>query len=112
MITLKTLVPGHFLHTSVSTHYTVPANTKAVITNATIANSASSNAHTVTLYVVDAGASEALKDVVISSRTLAPLETYKCPELIGKPLSATGTLRVLCSSTSTLSFNVGGYEVT
>ena len=108
---VKTLVPGHFLHTTVSTHYTVPVNTKAVIHNATVANTASSVAHTLTLYLVDVGASEALKDVIVSSRVLAPLETYKFPDLIGKPISATGTIRALCSSTSTLTFNVGGVEV-
>ena len=108
---VKTLVPGHFLHTSVSTHYTAPANTKAIPHNGTIANTASSVAHTFTLYLVDVGASEALKDVLVSSRVLAPLETYKCPELVGKTISATGTIRALCSSTSTLTFNVGGVEV-
>lgn len=112
MITVKTFVPGHYLHTTISTHYTVPNNTKAIVHNAVVANSASSNAHTFTIHVIDTGSSQDTTNVVISSRTLAPLETYKCPELVGMTLTSTGTFRAICSSTSTLAFRVSGVEVT
>src|SRR3990167_7259891 len=99
---LSTLVPGQYLHTTASTHYTAPSLTRAYINNATIANTQSSNAVTATVHIVVTGASEASTNMVIPARTIAPLETYKCPELIGKGLAPTGTIRALASSTSTL----------
>ena len=111
-ITNKTLVSGGYLHTSASTHYTAPSLTKAVITSATIANTHSSNAVTATVHVIDTGASETNVNMVMPARTISPLESYKCPELIGKGVAATGTIRALASSTSTLAIHVYGYEVT
>ena len=111
-ITPKTLVAGQYLHTSASSHYLAPSLTKGVFTNATITNTHSSNAVTATVHVIDTGASETNLNMVIAARTISPLECYKCPELAGKGVAATGTLRALASSTSTLAFNVYGYEVT
>ena len=109
-INQKTLGSG-YLHTSASTHYLAPSNTKGVITNATIANTHSSNAVTAVVHIIPTGASETNANIVIPTRTVAPLESYKCPELIGKGVEATGTIRALASSTSTLTFHIYGYEV-
>jgi len=111
-VTVKTLVAGTQLTAAASTYYLAPANTKAIIQNATILNTASSNAQTATVHVVDTGATETSSNMVINARVIGPLETYKCPELIGKTISATGTIRGLASSTSTFSFHVSGVEVT
>ena len=111
-VTVKTLVAGSQLTAAASSFYVAPANTKAIIQNATIYNTASANAQTVTVHVVDTGATETSSNMVIGSRVIGPLETYRCPELIGKTISATGTIRALASSTSTFSFQVSGVEVT
>ena len=111
-VTVKTLVAGTQLLPTASTYYTAGSNTKAIIHNATIYNTASSNAVTATVHLVDTGASETSSNMIIGARTISPLETYKCPELVGKTLSATGTIRALASSSSTLSFHVSGVEVT
>ena len=111
-ITPKTLVDGQYLHTAASTHYLAPSNTKGVITNATIANTHSSNAVTATVHIINTGTTVADTNMVIPARTISPLESYKCPELVGKGVAATGTIRALASSTSTLAFHIYGYEVT
>ena len=111
-VTVKTLVAGTQLTAAASTYYAAPANTKAIIHNGTIMNTASSNAVTATVHIVDTGATETSSNMVINARVLSPLETYRCPELVGKTISATGTIRALASSTSTLSFHVSGVEVT
>lgn len=111
-ITLKTLVPGHFLHTTISTHYTVPNNVKAVINNGTVANNNPVSTFTFEVHLVDTGASSSSTTIIIPTRPIAPLESYGCPELVGKSLTSTGTIRALANSTSTLALNISGWEVT
>ena len=111
MLNYKTLGSG-YLHTTASTHYLAPANIKGVIINATIANTHSSNAVTAQVHVIATGASDTSSNIVIPPRTISAYEAYKCPELIGKGVEATGTIRAVASSTSTLTFHIYGYEVT
>ncbi len=111
MITVKTLVVGSQIAATATTYYTAPANTKAVITNMTLTNT-TANAITATVHVIDSGATETASNMDISARTLAPGETYKCPEVIGKTISATGTIRALASSATSITLKASGYEVT
>lgn len=111
MIIPKTLIAGSQLTASASTYYLAPANTKAIIHNMTLANPTASSV-TATVHVVDTGASETSSNIVISARTVAAGETYKCPEVVGKTISATGTIRAYAGSVSSISIMAHGVEVT
>lgn len=111
MITVKTLVAGSQLAATASTYYTAPANTKAIIHNMTLTNT-TANAVTATVHVIDTGASETALNMCISARTIAPGETYRCPEVVGKTMSATGTIRALAGSATAISIQAHGVEVT
>ena len=109
-ITPVTLVAGSQLTGSAATYYTAGANTKAVITNMTLTNT-TAGAVTATVHIVNAGATESASNMCISARSIAAGETYKCPEVIGKTMSATGTIRALAGATTSISIQASGYEV-
>ena len=111
MIITKTLVAGSQLAATATTYYTAPANTKAVITNMTLTNT-TAGAITATVHVIDTGATETASNMCISAKAIAAGETYKCPEVIGKTISATGTIRALAGSATSISIQAHGYEVT
>ena len=111
MITITNFVVGSQLTTSAATYATMAANEKGVITNATITNT-TATAYTVTVHVISAGATETVSNMDISARTVNAGETYKCPELIGKVMLATGTIRALASANTALTLKVSGYIVT
>lgn len=111
MITVQKLVAGSQLTASAATYYTAPANTKAVITNMTLTNT-SANAVTATVHVISTGATETDSNMIVKARVLASGETYNCPEAVGKVLLATGTIRAFAGSTTSISLQADGYEVT
>lgn len=111
MITVKTLVAGSQLTGTAATYYTAPANTKAIIHNMSLANTGTS-AVTATIHLVDTGATETTSNMSIVARVIAPNETYRCPEVVGKTISATGTIRALASIGTAISIQAHGVEVT
>jgi len=108
---IKSLVSGSLMSTGALVFYTAPANTKAVIHNMTLYNS-SSGALTATVYLNDTGSSADAAHTVIGARVLAGKETYRCPEMIGKSMSATGTISGLASATGKIAIQANGVEVT
>jgi len=109
-VTVKTLVAGSQLTGSAATYYTAPANTKAIIHNMTLTNT-TGGAITATVHVIDTGATETVSNMCISARSIAAGETYKCPEVIGKTMSATGTIRALAGSATSITIQAHGVEV-
>lgn len=111
MIIPKTLVAGSQIAATATTYYTAPANTKAIIHNMTLTNT-TANAVTVTVHIIDTGATETASNMTISARVIAPGECYKCPEVIGKTISATGTIRALAGSATSITIQSSGVEAT
>lgn len=84
-VTQKNIVPGVALTAAVASYYTAPALTRARITNATVTNT-TAGAVAVTLYLVPAAGAAGAANTKISARTIAPGETYTCPELVNRIL--------------------------
>ena len=110
-ITVTNFVAGSQLTTSAATYATMAANEKGIITNATLTNT-TATARTATVHIVPVGATETALNMSISARTINAGETYKCPELIGKVMLATGTIRALAEANTAISLQVDGYKVT
>lgn len=72
----------------------VGANTKRVITAAAFVNT-TAGAVPVSAYLVASGANPDATSCLVSARTLAPGETYFCPELINQGMNAGGTVQAL-----------------
>lgn len=111
MITPQKLVAGSQIAATATTYYTAPANTKAIIKNMTLTNT-TANAVTATVHVISAGATETASNMIISARVLASNETYNCPEAVGKVILATGTIRALAGSATSISLQADGIEIT
>lgn len=111
MMVPQRLIAGSQLTTSAATYYTAGANTRAIIHNLALVNTTAS-AVTATVHLISAGASESASNMVISARTIAAGETYTCPEAVGFVLLATGTIRALAGSGTSITIMASGVEWT
>lgn len=105
--TAKRLVSGSQLTGSAATYYTAPALTRSVIKSAQLVNTTAS-AVAATVYLVPSGGSAGATNTLISARSIAPGETYNCPELINEVIEPAGTIQALGLN---LTLVVGGVEV-
>lgn len=69
----------------------VDNSTKRLITAAALVNTTAA-AVQASVYLVPSGGAAGVANAVISARTIAPGETYFCPELIGQGLNAGGSV--------------------
>ena len=107
----KVMVSGAAqLTASAATYYTCPANTAAVVQSATLCNT-TANARTATIYRVPTGGTASATNAIASAVPIGPGESYNCPELIGKVLTAGDTIQALADSATAVSFQVGGVEI-
>jgi uncharacterized membrane protein YjjB (DUF3815 family) len=82
--------------------------TKRVITAAALVNTTAAPV-AASVYLVPSGGAADASRCLISARTIAPGETYFCPELINQGLSAGGTVQALGAG---LTFRYTGRDLT
>lgn len=109
-VTAKVLVPRALVTNSQVTVYTAVA-CKAIMDKATITNTSASNA-TFSANLVVSGGTAGSSNLVLDGKTIAPHETYTCPELAGQMLEAGGFLSVIAGTTNVLVISVSGREIT
>jgi hypothetical protein len=88
----------------------VPANTKRKITAAIVTNS-TGVAKTFTAHVIPAAGTAGATNMYISARTIAPGESYSCPELVGRGMNAGGFVQVLADVTG-MTFKFEAFDIT
>lgn len=108
---LKRGIAGSQLTTSAATYYTAPANVTVQIVGVRLVNTTASNV-TATVHLIASGGSASASNTYISARTLAPGETYNCPELTGQVLETGGFLQALASSNTSITITGSVVEVT
>lgn len=108
-ITTKDLVDSQFVPSSTGTLYTAPAY--AMVTAINVTNTSSAYV-TLTVYVVPSGGSAGDSNALVSAKTLAPGESYQCPEVQGQVLSGNDTLQAVASAASSLNIRASGVEFT
>lgn len=109
-VTLKLLVARKHAENAQTAQYTVPAGTKAVIDKFTATNT-SANVATLSVNLVPSAGAAASSNLVLQSRSIAPGETYTCPELVGQVLEAGGFISTLASAAASIAISVSGREV-
>lgn len=110
-VTVKSLVEPKFAKAVQTTNYTA-VNCRAIIDKFTITNTALSN-HFIYVHIVqpsDPVIGDANK--IISARTIAPGETYTCPELVGHALEPNGYISTLADADDALTIAASGREIT
>lgn len=111
MLTAKKLFNPALLTASAATYYTSPANTRTLVKKLTFTNT-DTVARTVTVYVIPSGGSASATNTLISARALAAGETYECFEAEGHVLSTGDFIQALASTTSVVSIQGSGVEMT
>jgi hypothetical protein len=105
--TIKRLVSGSALTGGAATYYTAQPLTRARITAATLTNTTGAPIQA-TVYLVPSGGVAGAANTVISTKTIAPGETYHCPELVNQVIEPSGTIQALGNG---LTFVVSGVEI-
>lgn len=101
---------GNVTNAAVTQGTVVPANTRRQITAAIVCNS-TAVAKTFTAHVIPSGGTAGATNMYISARTIAPGESYTCPELVGRGLNAGGFVQVLADVTG-LTFKFEALDIT
>jgi hypothetical protein len=109
-VTPKVFVERKQVEDSQTTQYTATL-AKALIDKCTVTNTTGSTA-TISVHLVASGGSPTSSNLVLSAKSIAPGETYTCPEVVGQMLESGGFISTLASTASALTISVSGREVT
>lgn len=108
-VTPKRLMQSQQLGTFSASYYTA-TNVTTIIDKMTLTNT-TAGAVAATIDLVDYGATAGVAYRVISARSIAPGETYTCPEVVGHILNAGDAIHGFAGSGSSLTIRASGREV-
>lgn len=109
-VSIKVLIPAKQAENSQTTQYTA-VNCKALIDKFTITNTNTTNV-TISVNLVTSGGSPGTNNLIMDTRSIAPDETYTCPELVGQALESGGFISTIASSATSLTIRASGREIT
>lgn len=108
-VTSKTLVPSKQAENAQTTQYTA-TNCTTIIDKFTCTNTSAGNvAFSINLVTVAGAAGAANR--VLGPRSIAPNETYACPEAIGQVLLSGDFISTLAGAATSLTIRVSGREI-
>lgn len=108
--TVKNLIPGKQAENAQTTQYTA-TNCKTIINKFTATNTTATPV-TFSVNLVAISGTASVSNLIISVKSIAPGECYKCPELIGQSLEAGGFISTLAGAASSLTISASGIEIT
>jgi len=109
-VTPKVLIPPKQAEAAQTAQYTATA-VKAIIDKFTVTNTSANNV-TFSVNLVTVSGSAGASNLIIDARTIAPDETYTCPELVGQVLEAGSFISTLASAATSLTIRCSGREIT
>lgn len=109
-VTPKVLIPPKQAEAAQTTQY-VSQDGTAIVDKFTATNTSANNV-TLSVNIVTAGGSAGAANLVMDARTIAPDETYTCPELIGQVLEVGDFISTLASAGASLTIRCSGREIT
>jgi len=109
-VTPKVLIPPKQAENAQTAQYTA-TNVKAILDKFTVTNTSVANV-TISVNLVRNTTSAGAENLVIDARTIAPDETYTCPELIGHVLEPGDFISTLASAATSLTIRCSGREIT
>lgn len=104
------LIPAKQAENAQTTQYTAQ-NCTAYVDKFTVTNTSGVNV-LFSVNVVTAGDSAAATNLIVKERSIAPKETYTCPELVGQVLEAGSFISTLAGATTSLTIRASGREIT
>jgi hypothetical protein len=109
-VTIKVLIPAKQAENAQTTQYTA-VNCKAIIDKFTVTNTSAGNV-TISVNLVTSGGSPGANNLIMDTRSIAPDETYTCPELVGQALETGGFISTIASAATSLTIRASGREIT
>lgn len=109
-VTVKNLIARKQAESSQTTQYTA-TNCKTIIDKFTVTNTSAANV-TFSVNLVASGGSASDSNLVLKTKSIAPSETYTCPELVGQTLEASGFISTLAGAATSLTISASGREIT
>jgi ATP adenylyltransferase/5',5'''-P-1,P-4-tetraphosphate phosphorylase II len=109
-VTIKVLIPAKQAENSQTTQYTA-VNCKAIIDKFTVTNTSAGNV-TFSVNLVTSGGAPSAANLIMDTRSIAPDETYTCPELVGQALDPGGFISTIASAATSLTIRASGREIT
>ena len=108
-ITVKTIIPRKQAEAAQTAQYTANS-VKTIIDKFTVTNTSALNA-VFSCNLVAAGDVAGVDSLVLDAKTVAPSETYTCPELVGQTLESGGFISTLAGTASALTISASGREI-
>lgn len=109
-VTSKVLVPSKVMEATSQQQYTAQGSI-TLIDKFTVVNTSANNVN-FSVNIVASGGSASDANIVIKSRTLAPNQTYNCPELVGHVLQDGASIYTQAGAATSLTMRVSGREIT
>jgi hypothetical protein len=108
-VTVKVLIPPKQAENVQTAQYTATA-VRAIIDKFTVTNTSAGNV-AISVNLVRATTVAGADNLIIDTRTVAPDETYTCPELIGHVLESGDFISTLAGAATSLTIRCSGREV-
>jgi len=109
-VTVKNIIPRKIAENTQTAQYTALA-CRTLIDKFTVTNTTTANAVFSVNLVAEGGTAGTL-NLVLAARTIAPGETYTCPELVGQSLEPGGFISTLSNTLNALTISATGREIT
>jgi len=109
-VTVKNIIPRKQMEATQTGQYTASGVT-TIIDKFTVTNTSAANV-AFSVNLIANGGTAGDSNLVLKNRTLAPNETYTCPELVGQVLQAGGFISTLAGAASSLTISASGREIT
>ena len=109
-VTVKNIIPRKQAEGTQTGQYTA-VNCKTIIDKFTVTNTAAGNV-TFSVNLVASGGSAGNSNLVLKEKSVAPGQTYNCPELVGQTLESGGFISTLASAATSLTISASGREIT
>lgn len=106
----KNIIPAKQAENAQTTQYTA-VNCRTIIDKFTVTNTSASNV-TISVNLVASGGSAGADNLIIDARSVAPDETYVCPELVGQVLEPSSFISTIASAATSLTIRASGREIT
>lgn len=109
-VTVKNIIPRKQVESVQTPQYTA-LGCKTIIDKFTVTNTNTVNV-TFSANLVAASATTGNENLVLKARSIAPGETYTCPELVGQTLEDGGFISTLAGTAASLTISASGREIT
>ncbi len=109
-VTVKVLIPAKQAENAQTAQYTA-TNCKTIIDKFTVTNTTAGNV-TFSVNLVTSGGSAGASNLILDTRSIAPDETYTCPELVGQALESGNFISTIAGAATSLTIRASGREIT